>query len=53
MDRTLRSIEELSCEEILIEVEHVNAHRAKRETRHMPLFAKFITVATEGAMLDG
>ena len=46
---------------MLVEVEHVKAHRSKKETQHMSLFEKVLTegnekadeLAREGAMLDG
>ena len=48
-------------EGILVEVEHVKAHRSKKEMQHMSHFQRFITegnakadeCAKEGAMLDG
>ena len=50
----------LCSKEILIEVEHVTAHRTKQERMHMSPFDKFTTegnekadeLAKEGAMLD-
>ena len=45
---------------ILVEVEHVRAHRTKKDKKNMSQFAKFVTegnekaddLATAGAMLD-
>ena len=50
----------LRSNELLIEVEHVEAHRTKKERRHVSPLGKFITegnekadeLAKEGAMLD-
>ena len=51
----------LRSKEILIENQHVKAHRTEKEKQQMSLFDKFITegnekadeLAKEGAMLDG
>ena len=51
----------MRSKEILIEVDHVKAHRTKNGRQHTSLFEKFITegnekadeLAKEGAMLDG
>ena len=48
-------------QDMLIEVEHVKAHRTEKETQQLSLFEKFFTegnekadeLAKEGAMLDG
>ena len=48
-------------EGVLLEVEHVKAHRSKKEVQEMKLFEGFVTegneradeLAKDGAMLDG
>ena len=49
-----------SLKEMLVEVEHVKAHRTKKDKKEMPQFGKFVTdgnekagaLAKAGAMLD-
>ena len=40
-------------EDIPMEVEHVKAHRSKKETQEMSIFEKTDELAKEGAMMDG
>ena len=61
MDKIWEEWHYLRSKEILIEVEHVKAHRTEKERQHMSLFEKFITegneksdeLAMEGAIFDG
>ena len=54
-------LNKLRSKEILVEVEHVKAHRIEKERQHMSLIEDFITegnekadeLAKEGAMLEG
>ena len=49
MDKILEELHELVKRDILVEVEHVKAHRTKKEKENMKNFERFATEGNEKA----